>query len=70
MPHELFLGQLPYLTHGTHSIAGFEAIAKYTAQMARNGGHHLDESLHSNEKAQNTARVSHVESSLGDLVVR
>ena len=65
-------GQLPYLSHGLFNVAGFEPIVKYVERFvqARDGGRHLDEALSPLEKAQNTARIAHVESTLGDLVVR
>ncbi|GJE90718.1 glutathione S-transferase family protein [Phanerochaete sordida] len=61
-------GQLPYLSHGLHQVAGFEPIVKYVGRLALDGKRDLDEELSPLEKAQNAARVAHIESSLGDLV--
>jgi sorting and assembly machinery component 37 len=63
-----FTGQLPYLTHGMHSVAGYHAIVKYISS-----GILHDETLKklsSVQKAQSAARMAHIEASLGDLVVR
>ena len=61
-------GQLPYLTHGLHHVSGFASIAAYVRKLphARN----VDAGLGSVQAAQLTARVAHVESVYGDLVVR
>ncbi|KAI0688249.1 hypothetical protein BC835DRAFT_1408124 [Cytidiella melzeri] len=57
-------GQLPYLTHGLHSATGYHAIVKHISSRT-----HLDptSSLDPAQKAQISARVAHIESSLGDL---
>ncbi|KAI0819117.1 hypothetical protein BC629DRAFT_1588426 [Irpex lacteus] len=57
-------GQLPYLTHGLHSITGYHAIVKYLST-----NFHVDPtvSLDPIQKAQLAARLAHVESALGDL---
>lgn len=60
-------GQLPYLSHGLHTVSGFESIVKYAVHL--NGGTNLDDVLSSTKRAENVARVAHVESVLGDLVV-
>lgn len=60
-------GQLPYLSHGLHSVSGFESIAKYAAHL--NGGTNLEDVLNPTKRAENVARIAHVESVLGDLVV-
>lgn len=65
-PYSSQLGQLPYLTHGLHSVAGFHAIVKYVAHTILRDP---SQSLGVAEKAQQAARVAHVESSLGDLTV-
>jgi len=57
-------GQLPYFTHGLHSVTGFHAISKHVTAMAR---HDPVASLTSVQKAQISAHVAYVESSLGDL---
>ncbi|KIP12234.1 hypothetical protein PHLGIDRAFT_98144 [Phlebiopsis gigantea 11061_1 CR5-6] len=59
-------GQLPYLSHGLHSVSGFELIVKNAAHLAN--GKQLDDVLTPADKAQNAARIAHVESTLGDLV--
>ncbi|EKM55137.1 uncharacterized protein PHACADRAFT_120191 [Phanerochaete carnosa HHB-10118-sp] len=59
---------LPYLSHGLHKVASFESIVKYVERLAFEGRRHLDEDLGPLEKAQNAARVAHVESTLGDFV--
>lgn len=64
----LCVGQLPFLTHGLHSVASFSSIAKYVSRLE--GAHQLDAHLSPTEKAQTIARVAHVESELGNLVVR
>lgn len=48
-------------------MSGFESIVKYATHL--NGGKNLDDVLSPREKAQNVARIAHVESMLGDLVV-
>ena len=60
------LGQLPFLTHGLHSVAGFHGIVKYLSTS-----YHIESSatLDAKQKAQLSARLAHVESSLGDLTV-
>ena len=60
-------GQLPYLTHGLHSVSGFLAIQKFVEKLE--GSHDLDTSLHGVEHAKSIAQISHAESELGDLVV-
>ena len=59
-------GQLPYLTHGLHTVTGFHGILGYVASIAKKD---LNASLNIQQKAQITARTAHVESTLGDLVV-
>lgn len=59
-------GQLPYVTHGLHTVTGFHGIIKYILNITHND---LDAALNSLQRAQATARIAHVESNLGDLVV-
>ena len=61
-------GQLPYLSHGLHNANTFPSIVKYVAQLPE--ARDPNESLSALEKAQYAARVAHVESEYGDLVVR
>lgn len=63
----MYIGQLPFLTHGQHSTSGFDAIVKYVTKLP--GGRSLDAALTTLERAQCTARMAHVESVYGDLVV-
>ena len=56
------------MTHGLRNVATFESIAKYVDHL--DGARHLDEDLGPVEKAQITARVAHIVSEFGDLVVR
>ncbi|KAI0928681.1 hypothetical protein AcW1_005861 [Taiwanofungus camphoratus] len=59
-------GQLPYLTHGLHSMSTLPSIIKYMANLK--DARDLDESLSPAEKAQCAARISHVYSDYGDFV--
>jgi sorting and assembly machinery component 37 len=79
-----FLGQLPYLTHGHHSVAPLSSIVKYVASLVPATVPPVAESdvpepafsadvdalLSISERAQRTAWTAHIESALGDLVVR
>ena len=79
-----FIGQLPYLTHGHHSVAPLSSIVKYVAALAPASVHPVVEAdapepmfsadvdvlLDSSERAQRTAWTAHIEAVLGDLVVR
>ncbi|CAL1704596.1 unnamed protein product [Somion occarium] len=60
------VGQLPYLTHGLHTESGLLAIQKFVEKL--DGVVSPDAGLSGVERAQNIARVAHVESELGDLV--
>ena len=78
------LGQLPYLTHGHHSVAPLSSIVKYVAALAPTSippvmegdasepafSADVDVLLNVSERAQRTAWIAHMESALGDLVVR
>jgi sorting and assembly machinery component 37 len=80
----LFIGQLPYLTHGHHTVAPLSSIVKYVATLAPASvlpvveadapepafSADVDALLGPSERAQRTAWVAHIESALGDLVVR
>ncbi|KAI0086169.1 Tom37 C-terminal domain-containing protein [Irpex rosettiformis] len=57
-------GQLPYLTHGLHSVTGYQGIIRYAST-----NYHIDPttSLDPVRKAQLSARLAHIESSLGEL---
>ncbi|KAH9958310.1 hypothetical protein BC827DRAFT_1136290 [Russula dissimulans] len=75
-------GQLPYLTHGHHSVAPLSSIVKYVAALSptsvppvteADAHEHafsadVDVLLSTSERAQRTAWITHVESALGDLV--
>ena len=79
-----YIGQLPYLTHGHHVVAPLSSIIKYVAALpptsippvtegdASSPGFSadVDALLDPSERAQRTAWFAHVESALGDLVVR
>jgi hypothetical protein len=79
-----FTGQLPYLTHGHHSVAPLFSIVKYVAALAPASvppvaeadapepafSADVDMLLGPSERARRTAWISHIESALGDLVVR
>jgi sorting and assembly machinery component 37 len=81
----LFTGQLPYLTHGHHTVAPLSSIVKYVARLPPASVPpvvaeadtpeptfvaDVDALLSPLERAQRTAWIAHVESALGDLVVR
>lgn len=59
-------GHLPYLVHGSHTVAGFDAIVSYLAAHAP--GAALDAPLTPAERAVRTAWGEHVRSAVGDLV--
>ncbi|KAI9511121.1 hypothetical protein F5148DRAFT_1173860 [Russula earlei] len=75
-------GQLPYLTHGHHSVAPLSSIVKYVAALSPASVPHITEAdapepafsadvdvlLGPSERAKRTAWIAHVESALGDLV--
>lgn len=63
----LFIGQLPFLTHGLHNVSGLQPIVKYVGNLA--GAHDLDHSLGPVQKAQFAAYKAHVQSEYGDLLV-
>jgi sorting and assembly machinery component 37 len=79
-----FVGQLPYLSHGHHTVAPLSSIVKYVAALspvtvplvAEADGHEpafsadVDALLSTTERARRIAWIAHVESALGDLVVR
>jgi sorting and assembly machinery component 37 len=80
-----FEGQLPYLSHGHHTVAPLSSIVKYVAGLtpamvppvtdAANGPEpafsaDVDALLSTTERARRTAWTAHIGSALGDLVVR
>ena len=80
----IFIGQLPYLTHGHHTVAPLSSIVKYVACLTPASipplvaetdaseppfSADVDALLSPLERAQRTAWIAHVESALGDLVV-
>jgi sorting and assembly machinery component 37 len=79
-----FLGQLPYLSHGHHTVAPLSSIVKYVAALTpatvppvTDGDERepafsadVDALLSTTERARRIAWIAHVESALGDLVVR
>lgn len=62
------IGQLPYLTHGTLTLAGLAPILAYVGKL--DGASNPDARLSPLEKAQATARIAHIETEGGDLTVR
>jgi sorting and assembly machinery component 37 len=88
LPHveTSFVGQLPFLTHGHHTVAPLASIVKYVAALtpaslpavteAEADGPELsfsadiDALLSTSERARRIAWIAHIESALGDLVVR
>lgn len=60
-------GQLPFLTHGSITLSGLLSIVRYVSKLS--GAFVLDDHLSEAQRAQSTARVAHVQSELGDLVV-
>ena len=79
-----FIGQLPYLSHGHHTVAPLSSIVKYVAALTpatvppvtEDDGPEpafsadVDALLSTTERARRIAWIAHVESALGDLVVR
>jgi sorting and assembly machinery component 37 len=79
-----FVGQLPYLSHGHHTVAPLSSIVKYVAALTpatmppvtdADGPEpafsaDVDALLSTTERARRTAWIAHIESALGDLVVR
>ena len=79
-----FIGQLPYLSHGHHTVAPLSSIVKYVAALTpatvppvtdADGSEpafsaDVDALLSTTERARRTAWIAHIESALGDLVVR
>ena len=74
-------GQLPYLTHGHHIVTPASSIFKYIAALTPESlpqannqesafSTNLDALLSTPQRAKRTAWRAHVESALGDLVVR
>lgn len=55
------------MTHGLHHVSGFGPIVAYARKLPH--AHNLDSGLSSTQIAQLTARVAHVESTYGDLIV-
>lgn len=79
-----FVGQLPYLSHGHHTVAPLSSIVKYVAALTPATvppvteanrpepafSADVDALLSTAERARRTAWIAHIESALGDLVVR
>lgn len=77
-------GQLPYLSHGHHTVAPLSSIVKYVAALTPaavppvtgvDGSEpafsaDVDALLSTTERARRIAWIAHIESALGDLVVR
>ena len=77
-------GQLPYLSHGHHTVAPLSSIVKYVAALTPTAvppvtgadgsepafSADVDALLSTTERARRIAWVAHIESALGDLVVR
>ncbi len=61
-------GQLPFLTHGTLTLAGLAPILAYVSKL--DGASNPDAHFSTLEKAQLTARIAHIETEGGDLTVR
>lgn len=61
-------GQLPFLTHGTLTLAGLAPILAYAMKFEQ--AVNPDAHLSNLEKAQLAARIAHIESEGGDLLVR
>jgi hypothetical protein len=78
-----FVGQLPYLSHGHHTVAPLSSIVKYVAALTparvpvvteAEGPEpafsaDVDALLSITERAKRMAWIAHMESALGDLVV-
>jgi sorting and assembly machinery component 37 len=78
-----FVGQLPYLSHGHHTVAPLSSIVKYVAALTPATvppvtadrsepafSADIDALLSTTERARRIAWTAHIESALGDLVVR
>jgi hypothetical protein len=68
-------GQLPFLVHDEQVVVSFPSIIKYVVGLGNSDplaypNANLDGSLGQLEKAQKQAWCAHVNSDLGDLVVR
>lgn len=65
------IGQLPFLIHEHNTVSTFGSIIKYIAELKNIGVNaNLEASLDHTERSQMTAWIAHVESNMGDLVVR
>jgi sorting and assembly machinery component 37 len=79
-----FVGQLPYLSHGHHTVAPLSSIVKYVAALTPATvppviegdapepafSADVDALLSTAERARRLAWIAHIESALGDFVVR